>query len=98
MSARFPWHRQPHTRVMVEVALDEKLLRTPMRRPILHEASGSILVVDGDRSSPALRRIRQSQRAGTTGDELMAALAHRPRESPTGSTNGATHDPPIREG
>lgn len=25
--ARFPWHRQPHTRVMVEVALDEQLLR-----------------------------------------------------------------------
>ena len=35
--ARFPWHRQPHTRVMVEVALDEKLLRPPSRRPILHD-------------------------------------------------------------
>lgn len=34
--ARFPWHRQPHTHVMVEVALDEKLLRTPLRRRILH--------------------------------------------------------------
>ena len=35
--ARFPWHRQPHTRVMVEVALDEKVLRSPLRRPILHD-------------------------------------------------------------
>lgn len=35
--ARFPWHRQPHTRVMVEVALDEKLLRSPSRRPVLHD-------------------------------------------------------------
>ena len=34
---RFPWHRQPHTRVMVEVALDEKVLRSPLRRPILHD-------------------------------------------------------------
>jgi len=35
--ARFPWHREPHTRVMIEVALDEKLLRPPLRRPILHD-------------------------------------------------------------
>jgi predicted nucleotidyltransferase component of viral defense system len=35
--ARFPWHRQPHVRVMVEVALDEKLLRPPSRRPVLHD-------------------------------------------------------------
>jgi len=35
--ARFPWHRQPHTRVMVEVALDEKLLRSPSRRTVLHD-------------------------------------------------------------
>jgi nucleotidyltransferase AbiEii toxin of type IV toxin-antitoxin system len=35
--ARFPWHRQPHTRVMVEVALDEKLLRPTSRRPVLHD-------------------------------------------------------------
>lgn len=35
--ARFSWHRQPLTRVMVEVALDEKLLRPPSRRRVLHD-------------------------------------------------------------
>src|SRR5437867_6951583 len=35
--ARFPWHRQPHTRAMVEIALDEQLLRPPSRRPVLHD-------------------------------------------------------------
>ncbi|HEU4401826.1 MAG TPA: nucleotidyl transferase AbiEii/AbiGii toxin family protein [Candidatus Polarisedimenticolia bacterium] len=35
--ARFPWHRQPHTRVMVEVALDEPLLRPPSWRSVFHD-------------------------------------------------------------
>lgn len=41
--ARFPWHRHPHTRVMVEVALDEKLLRTPSRRSVLHDYGESLI-------------------------------------------------------
>jgi predicted nucleotidyltransferase component of viral defense system len=35
--ARLPWHRQPHTRVMIEVSVDEKVLRPPSERPIIHE-------------------------------------------------------------
>lgn len=35
--ARFPWHRQPHTKVMVEIAPDEKLLKPYGRRPVLHD-------------------------------------------------------------
>ncbi len=34
--ARFPWHRQLQTRVMVEVAMDEKLLKDPPYRGIIH--------------------------------------------------------------
>jgi len=34
--ARFPWHRQPQTNVMVEIAIDEKLLKPHTYRSILH--------------------------------------------------------------
>lgn len=35
--ARFPWHRQPQTSVMVETAVDEKLMRPAAPRAILHD-------------------------------------------------------------
>lgn len=35
--ARFPWHRQPQANVMVEVAVDEKLLKPSLNRPVLHD-------------------------------------------------------------
>lgn len=35
--ARFPWHRQPHTRVMVEISMDEQVLKPTPSRTILHE-------------------------------------------------------------
>ena len=35
--ARFPWHRQPHTRVMVEIPMDEQVLKPTPSRTILHE-------------------------------------------------------------
>lgn len=35
--ARFPWHRQPQANVMVEVAMDEKLLKPSLKRPVLHD-------------------------------------------------------------
>ena len=35
--ARFPWQRQPQTRVMIETAVDEKILKPPQKRTILHE-------------------------------------------------------------
>ncbi len=35
--ARFPWHRQPQANVMVEVAVDEKLLRPSLKRPVHHD-------------------------------------------------------------
>jgi len=34
--ARFPWHRQLQTRVMVEIAMDEKLLKDHPYRGIIH--------------------------------------------------------------
>ena len=35
--ARFPWHRRLQTTVMVETALDEKLMRPAPPRPVLHD-------------------------------------------------------------
>jgi len=35
--ARFPWHRRPQTNVMVEVAVDEKLLKPPLHCSVLHD-------------------------------------------------------------
>ena len=35
--ARFPWHRQPQAHVMVEIAVDEPLLKPPLRRSVLHD-------------------------------------------------------------
>lgn len=35
--ARLPWQRRPHTRVMVETAVDEKILMPVQKQKILHE-------------------------------------------------------------
>lgn len=35
--ARFPWQRQPQTRVMIETAVDERILKPVGRRKVLHE-------------------------------------------------------------
>ena len=35
--ARFPWHRQPHTRVIVEASVDEPVLMPARRRAVIHE-------------------------------------------------------------
>ena len=35
--ARFPWQRQPHTRVTVEISLDEKVITEPVERDVIHE-------------------------------------------------------------
>jgi len=35
--ARFPWHRRPQTNVMVEIAVDEILLKPAVRRSVLHD-------------------------------------------------------------
>lgn len=35
--ARLPWQRQPQTRVMIETAMDEKVLKPAPKRKVLHE-------------------------------------------------------------
>ncbi len=35
--ARFPWQRQPQTRVMIETAVDEKILKSVPTRKVIHE-------------------------------------------------------------
>jgi predicted nucleotidyltransferase component of viral defense system len=34
--AKFPWHKDPHTRVMVEVSMDEKVIGATPRRTVIH--------------------------------------------------------------
>ena len=35
--ARFPWQSRPQTRVMIEVTVDEKVMRSPKRRRVIHQ-------------------------------------------------------------
>ncbi|MCB4756237.1 MAG: nucleotidyl transferase AbiEii/AbiGii toxin family protein [Elusimicrobia bacterium] len=35
--ARFPWHRRPQTSVMVEMSMDERVIRPVLHRPVLHD-------------------------------------------------------------
>ena len=35
--ARFPWQRRLHTRVMVEISVDEKVIMEPVDRAVIHE-------------------------------------------------------------
>ena len=35
--ARFPWHSRPQANVMVEITVDEKLLKPPLARAVLHD-------------------------------------------------------------
>jgi predicted nucleotidyltransferase component of viral defense system len=35
--AQLPWHRQPQARVIIEVCVDERVLKPAARKPILHE-------------------------------------------------------------
>jgi uncharacterized protein len=40
--ARFPWHKQPHTRIMIETALDEKVIKPVQDRKVIHEYGESL--------------------------------------------------------
>lgn len=40
--ARFPWHSRPQTRVMVEITVDEPVMRPPRLREIRHEYGESM--------------------------------------------------------
>lgn len=35
--ARLPWHRQLHSRVMVEITVDEQMLKPISTRPVIHD-------------------------------------------------------------
>ncbi len=66
--ARFPWHRQPQTHVMVEIAVDERLLKPSLRRAVLHDygeplnAQVSVYSLE-EIMAEKLRAILQHQRA-----------------------------------
>ena len=35
--ARFPWRRQPQTIIMIEITFDEKLIKSSINLPVIHE-------------------------------------------------------------
>lgn len=35
--AKFPWHRKPQTNIMVEITVDEEIIKPVILKPILHE-------------------------------------------------------------
>jgi predicted nucleotidyltransferase component of viral defense system len=63
---QLPWQRQAQTRVMVEVAIDEKVLKTPCRRSVIHEYGETI---DADVQVYALEEV--------IAEKLRAILQHR---------------------
>ena len=64
--ARFPWHRELHTRVIIEISVDEKVLKPANRRKIIHEYGESI---DAHIQVYALEEI--------VAEKLRAILQHR---------------------
>ena len=40
--ARLPWHNQPLTRIMVEITVDEKILKPALKRKIIHQYDESL--------------------------------------------------------
>lgn len=65
---RLPWQRRPQVNVMVEIAMDEKVLEPPVRRAVLHDY-GEPLEVEvsvyslGEIVAEKLRAILQHERA-----------------------------------
>ena len=63
--ARFPWHRQPHTRVIVEASVDEQILMPAQQRAVIHEYGEPL---DAEMSVYALEEI--------VAEKLRAILQH----------------------
>jgi len=63
--ARLPWHRVPQTRIMVETALDEKILKPVQERFIIH-----------DYGEPLTARIKVYALEEITAEKLRAILQH----------------------
>ena len=62
---RLPWQKEPLTRIIIETAMDEKLLKPPVRRRIIHEYGEPI---DADVLVYALEEI--------VAEKLRAILQH----------------------
>ncbi len=62
---RLPWHRAPQTRVMVETAMDEKILKPVQKRSIIH-----------DYGEPLAARVRVYALEEIVAEKLRAILQH----------------------
>ncbi len=62
---RLPWHRAPQTRVMVETAMDEKILKPVQKRSIIH-----------DYGEPLAARVKVYALEEIVAEKLRAILQH----------------------
>jgi predicted nucleotidyltransferase component of viral defense system len=78
---QLPWQRQPQTRVMVEIAVDEKVLRPPSHRSVIHEYGET---VQADMQVYSLEEI--------IAEKLRAILQHRRMLEERGWTRSRARD------
>jgi len=62
---RLPWQRQPHTRVMVEISVDEKVFKPAEPRKVIHEYS-----------EPLDLQVQVYALEETVGEKMRAILQH----------------------
>ena len=79
--ARLPWQKQPTTRVMIEIAMDEKLMKPVARRKIIHEYGEPL---EGQIQVYALEEI--------VAEKLRAILQHRQRLEERGWSRSRARD------
>ncbi len=79
--ARLPWQRRAHTRVMVETAVDEKVIGPTVKRPVIHEYG-----------EPLEAEIQVYSLEEIVAEKLRAILQHRERLRERGWSRSRARD------
>jgi predicted nucleotidyltransferase component of viral defense system len=79
--ARLPWQRRAHTRVMVETAMDERVLGPIEKRPVIHEYG-----------EPLVAEIQVYSLEEIVAEKLRAILQHRQRLRERGWSRSRARD------
>jgi predicted nucleotidyltransferase component of viral defense system len=79
--ARLPWHRRPHVRVMVEVSVDEPVVRPAPEREVIHEYG-----------EPLDTRVRVYSLEEIIAEKLRAILQHAERLEERGWSRSRARD------
>ena len=79
--AKFPWHRDPHTRVMIEISVDEKVIMSAPWRTVIHGYA-----------EPLEARIRAYSLDEIVAEKLRAILQHIERLEERGWSRSRARD------